>query len=380
MHREICRPRDQWPTKVAARGLTYHSSEGKPYWDERACYHFSAAQINQLETATNELHALYLKAAEHVITSQCYAELGISPLATALIERSWEEEPPSLYGRFDLGYDGIHPPKLLEYNADTPTALIEAAVTQWDWQEEYYGDGAVDQFNSIHDHLLEKWRALIATLPSPIVHFSHLDNPEDAMTVAYLMDTAQQAGATVQALTLQQIHWDPVIQGFTDQHGMLIETLFKLYPWEWLVAEEYAVHLKKSLERTCWIEPPWKMILSNKGLLPILWELFPNHPNLLPAFRNSPGTLRDYVKKPLLSREGANVELVRASIVRVSTDGPYGNDGFIYQGLYELPNFAGNYPVIGSWVIDGEAAGIGIRESTHLITDNTSRFVPHIIV
>lgn len=380
MRREICRPRPHWQQKVADRGLTYHSIDGKPYWDESACYQFGTREIDELERATNELHSLYLAAAEHVITSKRYAELGIPDLAVPLIERSWEEDSPSLYGRFDLGYDGVNPPKLFEYNADTPTALIEAAVTQWDWQEEYYGDGVVDQFNAIHDRLIAKWRESVPSLPEGSVHFAYLDNAEDWMTVAYLMDTARQAGIAVKALAVEQIHWDELLKTFVDQHGLFIHSLFKLYPWEWLVAETYAAHLEQSVEKIRWIEPAWKMILSNKGLLPILWELYPDHPNMLPAYRGSPRSLRDYVKKPIHSREGANIELVRGGRVRTSTSGPYGNGAFVYQGLYDLPCFAGNYPVIGSWVVGGEAAGMGIRESASPITDAASRFVPHVII
>jgi glutathionylspermidine synthase len=51
---------------------------------------------------------------------------------------------------------------------------------------------------------------------------------------------------------------------------------------------------------------------------------------------------------------------------------------YIYQQYCAPPNFDGNYPVLGSWVIDGESAGIGIRESNTLVTGNFSRFVPHI--
>lgn len=57
--------------------------------------------------------------------------------------------------------------------------------------------------------------------------------------------------------------------------------------------------------------------------------------------------------------------------------GGYGEEGFIYQQLALLRDFGGKYPVLGSWVIDGESAGIGIRETDTLITDNYSRFVPH---
>jgi len=61
------------------------------------------------------------------------------------------------------------------------------------------------------------------------------------------------------------------------------------------------------------------------------------------------------------------------------SDGDYGDEGFIYQEYYPLPQYLDNYPIIGSWVIGCEPAGIGIRETKTRITDNLSRFLPHII-
>ena len=124
-----------------------------------------------------------------------------------------------------------------------------------------------------------------------------------------------------------------------------------------------------------WIEPIWKMLWSNKALLPILWQLYPNHPNLLPSYFEPNST--SYVKKPKLSREGANIQIVQNNQIVTNTAGNYGAEGFIYQDLAHIPNIDGNYPVIGSWIIGGEAAGMGIRESNTIITNNTSRFVPH---
>ena len=119
------------------------------------------------------------------------------------------------------------------------------------------------------------------------------------------------------------------------------------------------------------------MLWSNKAILALLWELNPNHPNLLPTYFDADKFDGNYVKKPIYSREGANIEIVTDEVV-ASTEGEYGEEGFVYQQLFELPEFDGNYPVIGSWMIDQDAAGMGIRESNTLITDNRSRFVPHL--
>jgi glutathionylspermidine synthase len=147
---------------VEEAGLAWHSNQ-RPYWNESAFYPFTAQEVGDLEAVTNELEAMTLRAAEYVISNKLYSRLKIPPAAVPLIEASWLAEPPSLYGRFDLAYDGTGPPKLLEYNADTPTSLLEAAVIQWYWIE----DTAIgsDQFNSLHERLIALWKELAPSLP-----------------------------------------------------------------------------------------------------------------------------------------------------------------------------------------------------------------------
>ena len=119
-----------------------------------------------------------------------------------------------------------------------------------------------------------------------------------------------------------------------------------------------------------------KMLLSNKGLLPVLWELCPDHPNLLPC-QETPELLgQNFVKKPKLSREGSNVTLVENGVTVETTGGDYGEEGFVYQAIAPLSDFAGNHPVMGVWVINHEAAGLGIRGDTSRIPGTLSRFIP----
>src|SRR5438445_6599806 len=156
MKRHCCSPRSNWREKVENIGLTFHSHDNGTYWDESACYEFTAAEIDELEIAANKLHFLCIDAAEAVIKNNWWHRLGIPEIAVPAILRSWERDDFSLYGRFDLSYDGITPPKLLEYNADTPTALVEAAVAQWFWLQETHS--GADQFNSIHERLIQAWK------------------------------------------------------------------------------------------------------------------------------------------------------------------------------------------------------------------------------
>ena len=100
--------------------------------------------------------------------------------------------------------------------------------------------------------------------------------------------------------------------------------------------------LLESLPTTAWIEPIWKMLWSNKAILPILWSLFPGHPNLLEASWHP--LVGDKARKPLLAREGANVALIRNGQTIAEAPGDYGAEGHVYQRLFELPGSGDQRP------------------------------------
>jgi glutathionylspermidine synthase len=372
MERHTCTPRPDWPARVESQGLHYHTIDGEPYWDESAFYSFKSSEIDELDRASYALNDLCLKAVEHVFTENRLPQFGVAPAFADFLRQSWEHDGLTLYGRFDFAFDGRTPPKLLEYNADTPTALLEAAVVQWFWLKDTHPDA--DQFNSIHEKLLAFWPQLGPTTQGPVHFASQRDHLEDYMTVTYLRDTSQQAGLDTVALAVEDIGWNQQRRAFVDLEERPIRTCFKLYPWEWLLREQFAPHLLET--RVRWLEPPWKVILSNKAILAVLWELFPECPYLLPTYFK-PQT-DSYVRKPCQGREGANVLYMLHGQTVQQTDGPYGDQPCVYQAVQKLPEFGSNYPVIGSWLVNGFACGIGIREDTSPITSNTSRFVPHL--
>ncbi len=367
-------PRNGWREKVERVGLVYHTPNGQTYWDESVCYRFSAREIEQFEAATEEVQQLCLKAGQFILDQGRMDALGIPARAQPVIRAAWEAEPPSIYGRFDFAYDGEHPPKLLEYNANTPTALLEAAVVQWYWLQDVFPKK--DQFNSIHEKLVAKWTDLRPYLRGKPLYFACMPNDEDLMTVSYLRDTAQSAHIETAQLFVREIGWNEKTLTFRDLKENVMTSLFALYPWEWLLADmpEQILGTYASVD---WIEPIWKMLWSNKGLLAVLWEMFPGHPHLLASYLDGPRGMADYVKKPLLSREGANVALYKNGDLVRETAGPYGAGGFVYQEAAPEWESDGNTPVIGSWYItDMGPAGMGIREAQG-ITGNLSRFVPH---
>ncbi len=365
MRRERIAPRPDWPARVEALGFHFHTLDGSPYWREDACYVFDSAQIDLLEAAATKLHALCLEAVERIVRSGRYAELGLDQRAAALVERSWRDRDGALYGRMDLSYDGHGAPKLLEYNADTPTSLLEASVVQWYWLTET--QPGADQFNAIHERLVERWQRVLP--PRSAVHFAACyENPEDAATCDYLLDTCLQAGHQAKALDMEQIGWSG--RDFVDLENQPIGRLFKLYPWEWMLAEPYAPHLPQT--RLQWLEPPWKMLLSNKAILPLLWEYFPHHPNLLPASRRRADIAGPAVQKPYWGREGQGVRILGAHEDAYADTQPC-----VFQAFAPLPNFDGRHALVGAWIVGDAAAGIGIREDNDAITRNTSQFVPH---
>ncbi|MFI9080627.1 glutathionylspermidine synthase family protein [Streptomyces sioyaensis] len=395
MERHTIEPRPGWQQTVEPQGLLYPLTRYpddslRPYWDESAYYAFTLPEVEALEEVVEELHGMCLAAAAHLVEHDRLADLGIDDSRLArLVSESWRrrDELPSLYGRFDLHYDGTGPAKMLEYNADTPTSLVEAASPQWFWMEERF-PGA-DQWNSLHERLVAAWKRQAPLLPpgAPL-HFAHSAGDElgeDLMTVAYLEETAQQAGLETVAIPVEDIGWDRLSGRFVDQRLRFIRACFKLYPWEWLATDDFGSYVLDTLDNgggtgsTLWIEPAWKMLLSNKALLAVLWELFPGHPNLLPAYLDGPRELartRGYAAKPLLGREGAGVTLHEPGAAPVPRDP---DDPCCYQELAPLPDFDGNRVVLGAWVVEDEAAGLGIRESAGPVTDEYARFVPHVI-
>jgi glutathionylspermidine synthase len=395
MRRERTAPRPDWRTRVEARGLDWHTSEtGQPYWDESAFWRFDADEIDRIEAASETLWRLCLHAIGHVVDGGELAGFGYGPQACELITRSWRarDDEPSLYARFDLAYDG-RDLKLLELNADTPTSLVEAAVVQWWWLQDRFPD--LDQFNSIHEKLVSAFgriaaRARAGALPGVLHLTCGVPHAEDEGTIAYLAVCAAEAGLRTPFVALDRIGWreGPGTPGhFVDEADLPIRQLFKLVPWEWLLSDPFGEPLAGEVlaGRIRLIEPAWKMLASHKRLLVTLSELNPGHDLLLEATESLGAARRfgEFVRKPVHGREGQNVTLLRATEFATEeverTRGFYGGDDFVYQRRARLAEADGVTAVLGAWIVDGQACGLGVREADGPITGDTARFVPHVI-
>lgn len=384
MQRVAIEERPNWRQSAEEYGFDFHTIDGAVYWDESVYYAFSLDQIeNDLEAPTEEIHQMALSLVDEVVDSERLLEqLAIPSRYWNWIRDGWRTDRLHLYGRIDLAYSGQGPAKLYELNYDTPTSLYESAFFQWLWLDQQIERGVLprgtDQFNSLQEQLVARLRHIGSRIAQPLYFSAIHDHAEDQATVDYLRDCAEQAGLEHRIISIENIGLSADGR-FTDLGDDVIGSLFKLYPLESMFAEEFGAALPTSGMQV--IEPPWKAILSNKGALPLLWERHRGHPNLLPArFSDAAALPAGWVRKPFFSREGANISIAKPDGESLDTPGPYGDGPAIDQAFHPLQEFAGNYPLIGSWVVGDRAAGIGIREDRSLITQNTSRFLPHAII
>lgn len=383
MKRIVINERPNWQERAESFGFMFHTIDGERYWDERAYYQLSLAQVEKdIEDPTNDLHQMCMDLVSRVVDSEeLLNRLHIPAAYFDPIRESWKDGHPHLYGRMDFSYSGNGPAKLLELNYDTPTSLYEGSAQQWDWLEQCIQLGMLpkhaDQFNSIEDQLTQVFSDLKITKP---FYFSSIKgSEEDKGTTDYFRSIAEKVGIQTQHIYLEDIG----LKGgrFVDLNDEWISHLFKLHAWEFIMREEFGPGIAAS--DTQFFEPMWKAILSNKGALPLLWEFNKGHPNLLESFvdlDSSKPVPAGWVRKPFFSREGANIELNTAEAERVIVDGPYTDAPYILQQCAPLPKYGDSYTLVGSWVIGDNAAGIGIREDDSLVTKDSSRFLPHIIL
>lgn len=393
MRRVPIAPREGWQAIVEGQGLVYPLTEhddGRTtaYWNESAYVELTLAEALRLEADTEELWGLCLDAAGAMATDLDDRRLGLPAGALDLIRESLRRDDPGVYARFDLRFDpdaGEHAVSMYELNGDTATGLVETAVVQWHWLQDLFPER--DQLNSVHERLVAAWARLRAEdrLDAETLCFLYSDadtSGEEFMTCAYLQDTAAEAGWPTRRFEMGQVGWNPGAAEFRDVYEQPLRAAFKLYPWEAMLGEEFGEHLLRRRERTPtrWVEPAWRMLFSTKALLPVLWQRNPGHRLLLPAYFDGPGDLDAWVAKPLHGREGDNVTVHLADGSETVREGAYGEEGWVYQAYAPPTLLDGNHTVLGSWIVDGEAAGLLVRESDGVVTDYYSRVVPHLIV
>ncbi|QOR01176.1 MULTISPECIES: glutathionylspermidine synthase family protein [unclassified Campylobacter] len=371
-------------------GFSWHTDkDGSDYLDPNlVCVKESEA--NAYYDAVNELYDMFVAAAQEVIDNDRFDELGIPFNLVEAIKMSWANDVHwHLYGRFDLagGLDG-KPIKLIEFNADTPTSLFESAILQWAILKQNNLDES-SQFNNIYEALRDNFKRLI-TLEEDVSEFeryyegwkilfsSIAGSDEDMITTKLLAHIANEAGFESEFSFVDEVEFSP--EGVF-KNDVNYEYFFKLIPWESIAIEEgeLAMLLTQIMQnqKAIILNPAYTLLFQSKGIMKILWELYPNHPLLLET-SDQPLVGKKCVKKPVFGREGANVSIIEANgDVSFETNGDYQNNRFVYQEFVDFNQNENDYYQAGVFFAY-EGCGLGFRKGG-LVLDNYSKFVGHII-
>ncbi|MBP3675909.1 MAG: glutathionylspermidine synthase family protein [Campylobacter sp.] len=342
--------------------------------------------------ATNELYDMYVAAAEYVINNDLFHELGIPFNLVDTIKASWENDVHwHLYGRFDLagGIDG-KPIKLIEFNADTPTSLFETAIIQWAMLKFNNLDEAA-QFNDVYEALVENFKRLVTLEEDTsafdeyyegwkILFSSIAGSVEDENTTRLLESAARDAGFECDFAFVDEVSFDDENGIFWN--GQNWEYWFKLIPWEMIAIDEsdLALIIKNIIknQKAIILNPAYTLLFQSKGIMKILWDLYPNHPLLLES-SFEPLNGKKQVKKPFLAREGANVSIINSDgSIEIQNDGEYANGKFLYQEFADFAKDENGNSYQAGMFFAFEGCALGFRKGKDII-DNYSKFVGHII-
>jgi len=374
-------------------GFTWHTDSDETSYISDEVVSISKEESEAYYEATNELYDMFCEAGQHVIDNNLFHELDIPFNLVEIIKDSWEDDVHwHLYGRFDLagGLDGI-PIKLIEFNADTPTALFETAIVQWAILK-FNKLEESNQFNSLYEAIKDNFKRFV-TLDSDVntfeEHYEKLNwkilfssvsgNDEEENTTKLLQHIAKEAGYETEFSYIQDVEFS---NDGISKDDELFEFWFKLIPWEDIAIDEgeLAVTLTEiiSNKKAIICNPAYTLLFQSKGIMKILWDLYPNHPLLLEtSFEPLENTKQ--VEKMCFGREGANVAIVNEdNSLEVKTDGAYENFKPIYQEYIEFPKDAQGDSYQAGIFYSYEACGLGFRKGG-LILDNMSKFVGHIV-
>jgi len=374
-------------------GFTWHTDTDKTSYISDEIVSISENEAEAYYEATNELYDMFCEAGEYVIENNLFHELDIPFNLVEIIKNSWEDDVHwHLYGRFDLagGLDG-QPIKLIEFNADTPTALFETAIVQWAMLK-FNKLEESSQFNSLYEALKDNFKRFV-TLDSDLEEFeehyeklnwkilfsSVAGDDEEEKTTKLLQHIANEAGYQTDFEYIENVEFNN--EGISKNDEMF-EFWFKLIPWEDIAIDEgeLAVILTEIIanKKAIICNPAYTLLFQSKGIMKILWDLYPNHPLLLKtSFEPLENTKQ--VEKMCFGREGANVAIVdENNSLETKTDGPYENFKPIYQEFVEFPKDTNGDHYQAGVFYSYEACGLGFRKGG-VILDNMSKFVGHIV-
>ncbi len=358
--------RSTWKDQVEQLGFNYHSKDGR-YWIDSLGLEIQIAEWEKIKKASLEIHSMGLEIVERACKKGDFSRWNLSEIESELVSNSWNRKDPSLYGRFDFTLDASGTPKLYEYNADTPTSLLEASKIQDHWCEQRNLKSSCQ--------LTEKMPATFSQLKKlgceKIALIGSLEFYEVLPNLNCLKFWAESAGIETQIYDLKKLTYNNDSKQFTFENK-IENWIYKLYAWE-ILSQSQSESIVNAQNH--WLEPAWKILLSSKAFMAEAWRLYRGHPNLLPTYiegMESSGLESGYARKPFYSREGANTSIhSNKGLVLQMMPGPYGKEGFIKQAYSPMIELEANHKfTLGAWMCGDQFAGVSARFTDEYITNS----------
>ncbi len=343
--------------------------------------------------AGNTIYDMYIEAGDYIIENNLLDEVGIPFNLQDLVKSSWENDVHwHIYGRFDFagGIDGKDI-KLIEFNADTPTTLYESSILQWMLLKANDLDEN-SQFNNIYEALKDNFKRLIV-LDGDIEDFdkrydgykilfsSYEGIEEEEVTTKFLETCAREAGYETGFSFLNQVGFDEE-KGIFNENEENFEFWFKLFPWEDLAVEEgdLTLILKSIVDnrKAILLNPAYTLMFQSKGMLKILYDLFPDSPYLLET-SFSPLKDKKYIEKKIFGREGENCHIFdKDGSTIAKKEGNYEHHKSIYQEFVDYPKDENGLYYQAGVFFAYEPCGLSYRRGD-IILDDDSKFIGHMI-
>ena len=372
--------------------------------DQRKYYCLAESALAELKRATNELHALFMQATEHVLRDEALLEKFNLPRSLwPRIRQSWNNRRNQMItGRFDFAMSerGL---KVYEYNCDSASCDMESGKIQGKWAEHYACRDGFDAGRSLEERLVNAWRKVHV---DDVLHIMHDQDLEETYHALYMQKIIAAAGIATRIIRgVSGLTWGEDGQ-VCDADGVPIQWVWKTWAWETALdqiraecedddralLEDAPPRARSAAPRIVDVllrkevmvfEPLWTLIPSNKAILPVLWRLCPNHPYLLKSAFELRDALLDsgYVVKPIVGRGGANISLVdKSQTVIAETSGNFDERDSIYQEIWRLPKIGGFHVQVGTFTAGGSYGGAGVRVDRSVVIGMGSDCLPLRIV
>lgn len=364
--------------------------------DARAYFAMSETAYQEVKRATNELHAMFMHATNHVLQDDALLRrFNLPPALWPRIHQSWNNRRNQMItGRFDFSLTpkGL---KVYEYNADSASCHMECGYVQTKWAEHYGCEAGRSAGAKLSAKLVEAWAEAEV---QGTLHIMQDRDLEETYHALYMKRAMEQAGIRCKIIKgVSKLSWDK--EGcVVDADGERINWVWKTWAWETAldqlreeIADDDSVLPQESLKRklarpprlvdvllrkeVMVFEPLWTLIPSNKAILPILWQLYPDHPYLLETQYELTESLtrKGYVVKPIVGRCGANISIFnRNQNLLAETSGQFEQRDQIYQEYFKLPEVNGRYVQVGTFTVAGTIGGVCVRVDPSLVITTNS--------